>query len=515
MVNIYSVTTLLVIILAILLRLFVISTIEMSVPSSYSSHMKSSLTYDQSDIPENIDGKWLLKTDILSDYYQLDSIRYDYQAVVSQLSVDSNSHPPAYYFLLHTLQSSLQSGFAAYKEAYWVNFIFSCLILGTYYLLLIKHFNNKLAVLAGLILFGLSFGPLSGIVLHKAYELQALTIILIVVLIFGERNSIKKSVKHYLLIMALAFLAFIEHYFSIPIILSIFSWICIDQYLILKTNARISVLYYMLVFIGAFLSSYQFYPDMLSHLLNHYRSEEIEMVILNGDVLSTNRLKSTLYGVYRSISFIPISISALILVGSIIFEIYRSGCPSFTSAQKSILVLSIIGIFSTVILVHIGPQPNIRYGAPFIFCFYLIPSILFDTIKTKNASVIIFTILIIHIGYALYAGNRVLHDHNGTRYVKSWITVSSMNDITVNSKAIIATSKITENVRRILYHIPSNRIVLINKADLSELDFDQKNLIVWINPRLPNKYDLELTQLCKTKNFKLVKTHWGTYYTNM
>ncbi|CAN0436474.1 unnamed protein product, partial [Ectocarpus fasciculatus] len=183
--------------LAALARIYPITKMEYCANDCYSTHLKTSLNFIWSmDEFPNTQCSWYNREDLFNSFYKLSSDGMDLHRLNDEL--EASNHPPLYYGLIHIFQSMNQEGFPFYDGAYILNLCFSLLSIWVFFLILSHLFDKDYLVLLGTLWFALSFGVLQMVLRHKAYELQLLLSLILVLMVFRQYDRERLSVKDYI-----------------------------------------------------------------------------------------------------------------------------------------------------------------------------------------------------------------------------------------------------------------------------------------------------------------------------
>lgn len=494
------------------LRLLVISQTAYLANSSYSSYLKSSLNFvDTDEVVSERSGEWLDSERIFENYFVMKADRPTYSGLFWQL-VRSN-HPPLYYVLLHSLiglspdkTATPAKGFTINMAGFWA----SALLV---YLLGIQLTRDSSLGLFAAFLYSINPLSMEAFVLHKGYELQVTFILLVFFLVFSFQDREKLRKIDYLYYGAACVMAFLVHYYSYIwvagiclIVLAQYAWITWNPGRLIRMAVAT-----VLAVITAVLA----YPPIVHDLLTDHRSLEITEKLGSPDSYFWLKAEAALDQFARYILTFPYYMLGLLTVAAIIMAaILKPGDLCFTrlaTRGKWVSLAIYAGVFFWLIF-FISPFESLRYVSPVIPLVPLLGAGFLLVLPVSYRSRVMVLAAVIFLSFNLSAMARVyMGDLPSGALISGWRNRSLIETLGDDDPVIVVHRRIREKLNPVFYHSPPRPLAVCNDTIPEDLFRRPGQMLVLLDNRYSRGVKKEMADDLKKRGFRYAGRFGGFF----
>lgn len=387
--------------------------------------------------------------------------------------LEASNHPPLYYGLIHIFQSMNQEGFPFYDGAYILNLCFSLLSIWVFFLILSHLFDKDYLVLLGTLWFALSFGVLQMVLRHKAYELQLLLSLILVLMVFRQYDRERLSVKDYISFGLVCLLLYLTHYFSFIFVFIIGVWILASSSIQFGHLQR--VFYYGISSICAAIISIGLFPFMLGDITSDKRSRGLTDSLMETDILSSTELWRIVTRLQDKIFIWPLLITLFL---SIILYLVSKNRYLVNRRDITVLILSALSLLAIGFTLVISPQVKLRYAITFIPYMYLFMIWVVSINSTRIKSIAIIGALLC----IAWTAEKYTRPNGYGRLLRPFRKEALYKDFKVTDRAIFVT-KNGEYLRPFVYHNPYDSVGFMIDNYCDSFLYEPDDLTLIINQR--------------------------------
>ncbi len=479
-----------IIVLSVCIRAYFISVTKYAPNDSYSSHLKTSLNYIWSlDEFRSSDGsKWYKKQELFDAFFKLNS-PFNYTQLYSELA--RSNHPPLYYYLLHTFQSLKSNGRPFFIGAYVLNLLTFAISILLFIRMLRRFSVGEKATLLGALWFSLSFSFIQNALSHKAYELQLLFSIALVLLVY--EHSMKDTLKwsDYVWYGFFCCILYLLHYFSFLFIFMIGAVILI-YYVSIKMHIQ-RVIYYGVTTFASALIVIMTFPFMLDHLMGDGKSKSISTDLKTGAFFDIDRIVDTLWTLNQKL--LPVYLLLAIIVIALIYRTdVLKNCRE--KSGKFLLILCSSSILFALVTLVISPSVKLRYAIVFLPYFILI-SIYVLSVPMAKSRVVYIGVISIVVGWAAIG----LFYSDLSKKLQTYRDKELYPSPDLRIERAVFVSRFNEPMRTYVFNNPFEEFALVHhNFDPSLLD-DLSNITFIINEKGRAKRHKEVMHYLMSQGF--------------
>jgi len=494
-------------------RALVITNIEYSSASSYSTMQKVTLNFrDFKPKLKAEAGKWQDGQSLVRKYYGLEGGKVDFRELKHQL--EASNHPPLHYVFLHLITAAAGQSPPLIINGLMFNLLVSLLTLVVFYKLCLDVFDSKSAANFGLALFAFSLSPLFPLTMQKGYTMQVFFIVVQLGLIIRHFDLVKLKWPDYLLFFLACLGGFLTHYYSY-VFTAILCLIATFHYLLVQPNVR-RLISYALITLAAALAAICIYPHVFDDVLGHRYATDIQQRMVDPGAIrySAGRFISEV----RQIFSLPLLVLCALVLTVVISQRLRTQQLSIKNITreryKALYVLAFGMIGFALIQVYSRPT-GLRYAAPVIPMLLLSVVFLCNLLLAKRKLFALLCVFFV-LGYSsLMLTMALVHVRASKAIVDQWFIDNPVDQVAEDEPVLVWTESTAESFQPAFFLLPPREVAIsLTNLDLTLLE-QRPNAVVMLHKSVKDRdaavhtlEELGFRQIEKIRYFSLHrKTH--------